>query len=116
MAAGLGGPPEATLLGLGVKISAPAAALATGTLVHALDFDDTHAGGLVHATAVVLPALLAVGEQVGADADEALVAAVVGYETVCRIAGAAPHAFHDAGHPRHPRLRASSPPRWSPPG
>ena len=46
---------------------APAAALANGTLVHALDFDDTHAGGLVHATAVVLPAVLAVGEQVGAD-------------------------------------------------
>ncbi|WP_243057100.1 MmgE/PrpD family protein [Nocardioides sp. SR21] len=97
VAAGLGGPPEATLLGRGVKISAPAAALATGTLVHALDFDDTHAGGLVHATAVVLPAVLAVGEQVGADADEALVAAVIGFETVCRIAGAAPHAFHGRG-------------------
>jgi 2-methylcitrate dehydratase PrpD len=96
-AAGLGGPPEATLLGRGLKIGAPAAALATGTLVHALDFDDTHAGGLVHATAVVLPALLAVGEQVGADADEALVAAVIGFETVCRIAGAAPHAFHGRG-------------------
>ncbi|MGB0102135.1 MAG: MmgE/PrpD family protein, partial [Nocardioides sp.] len=86
VAAALGGPEEARLLGRGVRVSAPAAALATGTLVHALDFDDTHAGGLVHATAVVLPALLAVGEQVGADPDEALVAAVVGYETVCRIA------------------------------
>ncbi|GAA4368152.1 MmgE/PrpD family protein [Nocardioides caricicola] len=97
VAAGLGGPPESTLLGRGMRISAPAAALATGTLVHALDFDDTHAGGLVHATAVVLPAVLAVGEQVGADADEALVAAVVGFEAVCRIAGAAPHAFHGRG-------------------
>lgn len=97
VAAGLGGPEESTLLGRGMQVSAPAAALATGTLVHALDFDDTHAGGLVHATAVVLPALLAVGEQVGADPDEALVAAVVGYEAVCRIAGAAPHAFHGRG-------------------
>ncbi|KQW53680.1 2-methylcitrate dehydratase [Nocardioides sp. Root1257] len=97
VAAGLGGPPEATLLGRGVKVSAPAAALATGTLVHALDFDDTHAGGLVHATAVVLPAVLAVGEEVGATSDEALLAAVVGFETVCRIAGAAPHAFHQRG-------------------
>lgn len=102
VAAGLGGPEEATLLGRGVKVSAPAAALATGTLVHALDFDDTHAGGLVHATAVVLPAVLAVGEQVGADAGDALAAAVVGYETVCRIAGAAPHAFHSRGlHATH---------------
>lgn len=97
VAAGLGGPAEATLLGRGVRVSAPAAALATGTLVHALDFDDTHAGGLVHATAVVLPALLAVGEQVGAEPDEVLLAAVAGYETVCRIAGAAPHAFHGRG-------------------
>ena len=57
-----GDPPRPRRPGLG----APAAALANGTLVHALDFDDTHAGGLVHATAVVLPAVLAVGEQVGA--------------------------------------------------
>ena len=42
-------------------VSAPAAALADGALVHGLDFDDTHAGGLVHATAVVLPAAFAVG-------------------------------------------------------
>jgi 2-methylcitrate dehydratase PrpD len=97
VAAGLGGPPEATLLGRGVRISAPAAALATGTLVHALDFDDTHAGGLVHATAVVLPAMLAVGEEVGATGEEAVLAAVVGFETVCRIAGSAPHAFHQRG-------------------
>jgi 2-methylcitrate dehydratase PrpD len=97
VAAGLGGPPEATLLGRGVRISAPAAALATGTLVHALDFDDTHAGGLVHATAVVLPAVLAVGEEVGATGEEALLAAVAGFETVCRIAASAPHAFHQRG-------------------
>jgi len=97
VAAGLGGPPEATLLGRGVRISAPAAALATGTLVHALDFDDTHAGGLVHATAVVLPAVLAVGEEVGVTGEEAMLAAVVGFETVCRIAGSAPHAFHQRG-------------------
>ena len=97
VAAGLGGPAESTLLGRGVRISAPAAALATGTLVHALDFDDTHAGGLVHATAVVLPAVLAVGEEVGATGEEVLLAAVVGLETVCRIAGAAPHAFHQRG-------------------
>jgi len=82
--------------------AAPAAALATGTLVHALDFDDTHAGGLVHATAVVLPAVLAVGEEVGATGEEAVLAAVAGFEAVCRIAGAAPHAFHQRGlHATH---------------
>lgn len=97
VARGLGGPAEATILGTTVKISAPAAALANGTLVHALDFDDTHAGGLIHATAVVLPAAFAVGEQTGASGEDVLLAAVVGYEAACRIAGAAPHGFHARG-------------------
>ncbi|PZM97918.1 MAG: MmgE/PrpD family protein [Actinobacteria bacterium] len=97
VARGLGGPGEATILGTSDRVSAPAAALANGTLVHALDFDDTHAGGLVHATSVVLPAALAVGEERGATGEQVLTAAVVGYEAVCRIAAAAPHGFHSRG-------------------
>jgi 2-methylcitrate dehydratase PrpD len=97
VALGLGGPPEATVFGTRTRVSAPAAALANGALVHALDFDDTHAGGLVHATAVVLPAAVAVGQQVGASGRAVLEATVVGLETVCRIAAAAPHGFHARG-------------------
>lgn len=97
VAAELGGPPEATILGRGCRVSAPAAALANGALVHALDFDDTHAGGLIHATAVVLPAALAVGEQTAASGAAVLDAAVVGYEAACRIAAAVPHGFHARG-------------------
>ncbi len=97
VARGLGGPPEAVVLGDRQPIGAPAAALANGALVHALDFDDTHAGGLVHATAVVLPAALSVGQQTLASGAEVLDAAVAGYETVCRIAAAAPHGFHARG-------------------
>lgn len=97
VALGLGGPAEAAVLGTGRRVGAPAAALANGALLHALDFDDTHAGGLVHATAVVLPAALAVAEQVGASGADVLVAGVAGYETVCRIAAAVPHAFHARG-------------------
>lgn len=97
VALGLGGPSEATVLGTSDKISAVAAGLANGTLVHALDFDDTHAGGLVHATSVVLPAAFAVGEQVGATGRQVLDAAVVGYEVACRVAAAAPNGFHSGG-------------------
>jgi 2-methylcitrate dehydratase PrpD len=97
VARGLGGPPEATLFGHTERVGAPAAALATGALTHALDFDDTHAGGLVHATAVVLPAAFSVGQQVGAPGRDVLTAAVVGLETVCRVASAAPHGFHARG-------------------
>jgi 2-methylcitrate dehydratase PrpD len=93
----LGGHPEATVLGTRTRIGAPVAALANGALVHGLDFDDTHAGGLVHATAAVLPAALAVAEQVGAAGRAFLEALVVGNEVVCRIAAAAPHGFHARG-------------------
>jgi 2-methylcitrate dehydratase PrpD len=97
VARSLGGPPEAVVPGEAEPLGAAAAAVATGALVHALDFDDTHAGGLVHATAVVLPAAFAVGQQVGATGAEVLRAAVIGYELVCRLGAATPHGFHARG-------------------
>lgn len=102
VATALGGPPEATILGTAARVSAPAAALANGTLLHAFDYDDTHAGGLVHATAAVLPAAFAAGEQTGASGAGVLRAAIAGYETVCRIGAASPHGFHARGiHATH---------------
>ncbi|GGO71569.1 MmgE/PrpD family protein [Nonomuraea cavernae] len=86
----LGGTPEAGLLGTGRRVSAPAAALANGALVHALDLDDVHAGGPVRASAAVLPVALAVGEEVRAHGSEVLVAALAGYEAVCRLGAAVP--------------------------
>ncbi|MBO2447848.1 MmgE/PrpD family protein [Actinomadura barringtoniae] len=68
-----------------------------GVLVHALDFDDTHAGGLVHATAPVLPVMLSEGVRLGVSGAEALTAAIAGMETICRLGAAAPHAFHARG-------------------
>jgi 2-methylcitrate dehydratase PrpD len=97
VARGLGGPRQASIIGSRDRIGTPAAALANGALVHALDFDDTHARGLVHATAVVLPAAFAVGQETDATGREVVDAAIVGYETVCRVASAAPHGFHSRG-------------------
>ncbi len=97
VALGLGGPAEATVIGTRNKVGSTAAALANGALVHALDFDDTHAGGLVHATSVVLPAAFAVGEEVDASGTEVLDAVIVGLETVCRVGSAAPYAFQERG-------------------
>lgn len=98
VAAGLGGPRKASVIGSdGPRISPPAAAFANGALIHALDFDDTHPVGLVHPTAVVLPAALAVGQETRSSGAEVLLAAVAGVEAVCRIASAAPHAFHERG-------------------
>ena len=93
----LGGPPQAHPLGDRTAISAPAAAFAGGVLMHALDFDDTHAGALVHPTVVVAPTALAVGEQLASSGTEVLSAVTVGLEVACRIGAAAPHAFHARG-------------------
>lgn len=97
VAEALGGPPEARPLTGGHPLSAPAAGMATAVLVHALDFDDTHAGALVHATAVALPAAFAVGQQVRATGAQILTAATIGLETACRLGLASPHGFHGRG-------------------
>lgn len=97
VARAMGGPAEARILGDRDAIGVPAAAMANGALVHAIDFDDTHGGGLVHATAVVLPAAFTVGQHVAASGRDVVTAAVLGYETVCRVAMASPHGFHARG-------------------
>ncbi|MHC3003715.1 MmgE/PrpD family protein [Gordonia sp. GN26] len=97
VARGLGGPAQSHPLGDSEAISAPAAAFANGVLMHALDFDDTHAGALVHPTTVVAPAVLAVAEEVGASGAEAVTALVAGLEVACRLGTAAPHGFHARG-------------------
>jgi 2-methylcitrate dehydratase PrpD len=89
--------PGVRALGSNELLAPGAAALVDGVLVHALDFDDTHAGGLVHATAVSLPAVFAAGQREGSSGAESLIAAVIGLETVCRIAAASPHGFHARG-------------------
>lgn len=95
-ATALGGPAEATILG-GARVGAPAAALANGALVHALDFDDTHTEALVHATAAVLPAAFAAGETHRASGAEVLVACVAGYTMAIRLGAAVRHGFHARG-------------------
>ncbi|MEV6342746.1 MmgE/PrpD family protein [Actinoplanes sp. NPDC051851] len=96
VARGLGGPPESRLFG-GERLGAVAAGFGNAVAVHALDFDDTHPGGLVHASAVTVPAMLAVGEECGSRGSELIVALVAGLEVVCRLGVAAPHGFHARG-------------------
>lgn len=97
VARGLGGPPQAQPIGDVERIGAAAAAFASGVLIHALDFDDTHALALVHPTAVVVPAALAVAQETGADGAQLLTAIVAGLETACRLGAGTPHGFHSRG-------------------
>ena len=92
-----GGPERATVWGAGRAVSAEDAAFANGTLAHALDFDDTHAAAIMHSSAVIVPAALALGEAVGAPGDEILAALVAGYQVAARLGRLAPGPFQDNG-------------------
>ncbi|MEU0934806.1 MmgE/PrpD family protein [Embleya sp. NPDC005971] len=86
VAVGIGGPPEAELIGHAAgRLAAPAAAFANGMLIGATRPDPEHVdvGG---AMAVVLPVALAVGQEVKARGDEVLIAVIAGHELACRLA------------------------------
>jgi 2-methylcitrate dehydratase PrpD len=100
VATALGGPPEATAIGARARLPAPNAALLNGTLAHGLDYDDTHLAAIVHPSCTVVPAALAVAEEIGADGERALRSVAVGVEAAVRIGLAAHGGFHDRGfHP-----------------
>jgi 2-methylcitrate dehydratase PrpD len=88
---------DCTVIGAKRTASPPLAVLANGSLAHSLDFDDTHAASITHASAVVVPVALALGEAGGLDGRSVVTAAVAGYEAITRIGLAASGAFHARG-------------------
>ncbi len=62
--------------------SFPAAALVNGTLIHSLDFDDTHIAATVHPTAPVFAAALAAGQMANASGADVMAGVVAGYEVM----------------------------------
>ena len=76
---------HAAVIGSGFKSSAPLAALANGTMAHALDYDDVnwHMNG--HPTVPLLPAVLALGQEVRASGEEVLLAYALGFEVECKL-------------------------------
>ena len=89
-----------TAIGHAATYGAGTAALINGTATHGEDFDDTFEGGPVHASAVVIPAVLAACERFGRDGRAALAGIVAGVEATCRLSMVIPKAIHKAGfHP-----------------
>jgi 2-methylcitrate dehydratase PrpD len=86
---GWGGVAEASAIGVGPRLPAPAAALVNGTLAHSLDFDDTHLPSILHPSASLVPAALAAAQAWGASGRETIAAAVAGYEICVRLGMAA---------------------------
>jgi 2-methylcitrate dehydratase PrpD len=76
------------------------AALINGTAAHALDFDDTSKTMAGHPSAVIIPALLALGEEIGSSGRQFIEAYVAGFETATSIArGVNFHHYEKGWHP-----------------
>lgn len=89
----LGEGAQATAIGSGARLPAASAALVNGVLAHGLDFDDTHIGGIYHASAPALAAVLAAGQAKQASGQEALLAFTAAIEIGCRLATAGAGEF-----------------------
>jgi 2-methylcitrate dehydratase PrpD len=64
------------LIGHDLWVAPAVAALVNGAMSHALDYEDTHDGGLVHPNGTALPAALAIAQQRGAVSGRQFIAAI----------------------------------------
>jgi 2-methylcitrate dehydratase PrpD len=81
----LGGPAQASVFGSGAKVSVADAALANGCIAHALDYDDCGVK-IGHPSVLVLPAVLSLGEHLGASGQDILTAYILGLEIEGKLA------------------------------
>jgi 2-methylcitrate dehydratase PrpD len=93
----LGAGGESTVVGSTQRLPAPSAALVNGTLIHALEYDDTHTDSIIHGSSVVVPSTLAAAERDSIDGRELITSLVVGWEAIVRLGLVAPGAFQARG-------------------
>ena len=88
---------EAVVAGTPHRLAAPWAALVNGTAAHALDYDDILEISNAHVSAVLVPALLALGQERGADGGSCVDAFIVGVEVMARLGEALNTAHYFRG-------------------
>src|SRR5437763_10246304 len=99
----LGGQGAATIIGTRQTTSAVWAALANGTAAHAVELDDVTTESSLHPGVAVIPAALALAEDIQAPPARMLEAIVAGYEVTMRVgnalnpASAYARGFHPTG-------------------
>ena len=89
-----GGEGSATVIGQGAKTTPAMAAFANGAGAHAFELDDVHEEAISHPGAVVVPAALALAEELGATNLDLAEAIVIGYEAMGRAGIAVGPATH----------------------
>jgi len=92
----VGGDGQSTVFAKNIKLPSIHAAMINGAMAHALDFDDTlDFAGNIHVGASLIPATLAMSDQVGGVSGKDLLTAIVaGMEVSCRLAEI---AYKDVG-------------------
>ena len=80
-----GGTDHASIVGVATRVPASQAAFVNGVLAHSLDFDDTHLPSILHPSASIVPAAVAIAEQVDAPGDRLLDAIAIGIEVCVRV-------------------------------
>ncbi len=81
----LGGKKEASIIGGGFKTSCVNAALANGTLGYYCDIESHHVKAILHAPAVLVPTVLAVGEREDVTGKELIEALILGVDIETRV-------------------------------
>lgn len=81
----------------GTRVAAPWAAMLNGTAAHALDFDDYDFPAASHPSAVLVPSVFALAEELGASGADVLDAYIVGYETMACVGKAVNMAHYERG-------------------
>jgi 2-methylcitrate dehydratase PrpD len=79
-----GGVPESGVVGGGFRTTAEMAALANGTMSHALDYDDTGLS-VGHPSICIVPTALSFGEKLKSTGKEILESLIIGYEVEGKI-------------------------------
>lgn len=93
------GAPDATVIGSGQRFDAPTAAFLNAASANVFDFDDTHIPTIIHPTAPVAPALLALAETRKVSGRDFLAALGIGIEVECRLGNALhPHHYRRGWH------------------
>ncbi|MGY9056576.1 MAG: MmgE/PrpD family protein [Alphaproteobacteria bacterium] len=97
---GLAGEGDYPAIGMAMSLPLRDQVMLNGTLIHGLDYDDTHTAGVIHASASALTTGLGQALKSDNSGADLLVAYLAGVETAARIGMAAKGGFHSRGY--HP--------------
>ena len=84
----IGGEPQCTIMASGIRSSPVNAALAHGTMVHVLDYEEAILRRANHPSNVLFPVVLPLGEQMGLPGREVVTAFAVGCEVSTKLGAA----------------------------